>query len=102
MIIAIIVILGILWLLGLLPIVGISIPNVILFVINNHPVTLWEILIFLVIGWAIGILPRHLQAVASVLFLFWILSVLGILAIAGFSHIIVLAIIIGLIISIFL
>jgi hypothetical protein len=102
MIIAIVIILAILWFLGYAPISGISIPNLVLFSINNHPVTLWNILILLVIGWAIGILPRPLQAVASILLLFWVLSVLGIFAIVGLSSIIVLVIIIGLIISIFL
>src|SRR5205823_562383 len=102
MIIAIIIILIILWFFGYVPISGISIPNLILFTINNHPVTLWEILILLVVGWAIGILPRPLQAIGSILLILWVLSVLGILAIAGLSHIIVLVIIVGLILSIFL
>lgn len=102
MLIAIIIILSILWFLGYAPLSGISIPNIALFSINNHLVTLWEILILLVIGWAIGILPRPLQAVASVLLVLWILSVLGILAIAGLPNLIVLVIIVGLIVSIFL
>lgn len=102
MLIAIVIILAILWLLGYAPISGISIPNVVLFTINNHPITLWEILILAVIGWAIGILPRPLQAVAGVLLLLWILSVLGIFGIAGLPSIIVLVIIVGLIVSIFL
>jgi len=100
MIIAIVIILAILWLLGYFPISGISIPNLVLFSINNHPITLWNILILAVVGWAIGILPRPFQAIASVLLLLWILSVLGIL-IAGFSNIIVLVIIVALIVSIF-
>lgn len=101
MLVAIVIILIILWFLGYVPISGISIPNPDLFIINNHPVTLWEILILLVIGWAIGILPRPFQAVASALLLLWVLSALGILAIAGLSNIIVLVIIVALIISIF-
>ena len=102
MLIAIVIILAILWFLGYAPISGISIPNLVLFSINNHPITLWNILILVVVGWAISILPRPFQAVASILLLLWILSVLGILAIAGLSSIIVLVIIIGLIASIFL
>jgi hypothetical protein len=102
MIIAIVILLAILWFLGYIPVSGISIPNLVLFTINNHPITLWNILILLVVGWAIGILPRPFQAVASVLLLLWILSVLGILAIAGLSSIIVLVIIVALIASIFL
>ena len=102
MILAIVVILAILWFLGYAPVSGISIPNFVLVTINNHPVTLWEVLILIVIGWAIGILPRPFQAVASVLLLLWILSVLGIFAIVGLSSIIVLVIIVALIASIFL
>jgi hypothetical protein len=102
MIIAIVVVLAILWFLGYAPISGISIPNFVLVTINNHPVTLWEILILLVVGWAIGILPRPFQAVASILLLLWILSVLGIFAIGGLPGIIVLIIIVALIASIFL
>lgn len=101
MLIAIIIILAILWFLGYAPISGISIPNFVLFNINNHPVTLWEVLILAVIGWAIGILPRPFQAVAGVLLFLWILSVLGIFAISGVSSIIVLLIIAALVVSFF-
>jgi hypothetical protein len=94
--------LAILWFLGYAPISGISIPNFVLFTINNHQITLWEVLILLVVSWAIGILPRPFQAVAGILLLLWILSALGILAIAGLSSVIVLVIIVGLIISIFI
>ena len=102
MLVTIIIILVVLWFLGYAPLSGLSIPNFVLFTINGHLVTLWEILILLVIGWAIGILPDPLQKIAGVLLLLWILSVLGIFAIAGLSNIIVLVIIIGLIISVFL
>ncbi|MDP3973915.1 MAG: hypothetical protein Q8P92_03720 [Candidatus Daviesbacteria bacterium] len=102
MLAAIVIILAILWILGYAPLSGISIPNIILFTINNHPVTLWEILIMAVIVWAIGILPGPFQAIAGILLLLWILSVLGILAISGLSNIIILVIILGLVISIFL
>lgn len=101
MLVAIVIILIVLWFLGYAPISGISIPNMVLFSINNHPITLWNILILLVIGWAIGILPRPLQAIASVLLLLWILSVLGILAIAGLPSIIVILIIVALVVSLF-
>ena len=102
MLIAIVIILITLWFFNYIPFSGFSIPDVTLFTVNNHLVTLWEILILIVVGWAIGILPRPLQAIASILLVLWVLSVLGIFAIAGLSNIIVLVIIIGLIISIFL
>ncbi|RJQ36058.1 hypothetical protein C4559_05650 [Candidatus Microgenomates bacterium] len=102
MLIAIVVILIILWVLGYAPISGISVPNIVLITINNHPVTLWEILILIVVGWVISILPRPFQAVGSILLVLWILSVLGIIAIAGLPNIIILVIIVGIIVSIFL
>lgn len=102
MLVTIVLILIVLWFFGYVPISGISIPDFVLFTINNHPVTLWEILILMVIGWAIGILPRPFQTIASILLLLWVLSTLGIFAIAGLPNIIVLVIIVGLIISIFL
>ena len=101
MLVAIVVILIVLWFLRYMPITGISIPNYVLFAINGHSITLWEVLILLVVAWAIGILPRPLQVVASVLLLLWILSVLGIFALAGLPNIIVLIIIIALVVSIF-
>lgn len=102
MLIAIVTILIILWFLGYTPLLGITIPNLVLFTINNHPITLWEILILAVIGWAIGLLPRTFQTIASVLLLLWVLSILGILAIGGLSNLIVLVIIVAIIISLFL
>lgn len=102
MVIAIVIILIILWFLGYAPISSINVPDIVLFTINNHQVTLWEILILAVVAWAIGILPRPLQAIASILLLLWVLSSLGILAIAGLASIIVPVIIVLLIISIIL
>lgn len=101
MLVAIVIILVVLWFLGYMPVSGLTLPNPSLFIINNHAVSLWELLILLVVIWAIGVLPRPLQVIASVLLILWVLSVLGIFAIAGLPNIIVLIIIIGLVISIF-
>lgn len=95
MLIAILLILVVLWFFGYMPLGGINIPNVTLFSVNNHPITLWNVLILLVVGWAISILPRPFREIASVLLLFWVLSVIGILAIAGLSNILIIAIILG-------
>ena len=95
MLIAILLILVVLWFFGYMPLGGINVPNVVLFSVNNHPITLWNVLILLVVGWAISILPRPFREIASVLLLLWVLSVVGILAIAGLSNILVIAIILG-------
>lgn len=95
MLIAILIILIVLWFFGYMPLGGINVPNVVLFSINNHPITLWNVLILLAVGWAISILPKPFREIASVLLLFWVLSVIGILAIAGLSNILIIAIILG-------
>jgi len=94
MLTVLLVLLIIFWLLG------INIPNVILFSLNGHPITLWNILMLIVICWLLGILPSPIREIAGVLLILWILSLLGIIAIAGLSNILVIALIIGLVIFI--
>lgn len=103
MIAALIVILAVLWFFGYVHIGGINLPDFVLFTINGHEVTLWNLLILIVVTTAIGILPGPFRIVAGVLLVLWILSVLGIISIAGIglSSILVFAIIVGLIFSLF-
>lgn len=98
MVFAIIIILLILWFLGYLHIPA-GLPHLMLFNIHGHPVTVFDLLILLVVAWAIGILPRPFRQIAGVLLLLWILAVIGIIALGGLSSLLVLAIIIGLVIS---
>ncbi|HSX08740.1 MAG TPA: hypothetical protein VLF93_01145 [Candidatus Saccharimonadales bacterium] len=100
MLTGLLIILIILWFLGYIQISGLSIPDTTLFAINSHPITLWNILTLLVIAAIIGILPNPFRAIASVFLILWILSVLGILAFAGLSSLLIIAIIVGLIIYI--
>lgn len=81
-----------LWLFGYLQVPLFSAP---FFSMGSQSITLNDILVFFVILWLIGILPAPFREIASVLFLLWILSALGIIAIAGFSTIVLLAIIFG-------
>lgn len=101
MLLAIIIILIVLWFLGYNPFSWITVPDITLFTFNNRPITLWSILIFLVIGAAIGILPSPLRQIASVLLALWVLSILGVISIAGLPSLIVIAVIAGLIFSLF-
>lgn len=97
----VIIILLILYFFGYIQIPGLSIPNPLLFSFNGHDITLTTLLIFLVILWAIGVLPSPLRQIAMVLVVLWLLSIVGIIAIAGLSHVFIAAILIGLIISLF-
>lgn len=101
MVLALVVILIVLWLLGYISIPGILIPNITLFSVNGYPVTLWNVLIFMVVAWLIGILPRPFREIAGVILLLWILSLFGILGIPHISSVLVIAIIIGALISLF-
>jgi hypothetical protein len=97
----ILVLLVILWFLGYIHL-GINIPDIRLLVINGHAITLVNLLIFLLILWAIGILPSPFRQIAGVLVVLWVLSILGFIAIAGLSNLLVIAIIVGIVASLFM
>lgn len=103
MITALILVLIVLWFLGYVRLDGLTIPDIVLFSINGQPITLWSVLILIIVAWAIGILPSPFREIAGVLLILWVLSVLGILAIGGLAlaNILVVAIIVGLIASLF-
>jgi hypothetical protein len=89
---AILVTLFLLWLLGYGPF---TVLHLILFRFNGWTVTIWDLLIFLVFIWLVGSLPSPFRQIAVVFILIWILSLLGIIAIAGLSNILIIAIIVG-------
>lgn len=101
MITLLLVILIILWFLGYIHIDGLTIPDFNLFTINGHDITFINLLTFLVISALVGVLPSPLRQIAGVLLILWVLSVLGILAFAGLSSLLVIAIILGLIAYVF-
>jgi hypothetical protein len=101
LLVALLVLLIILWFLGYVHVPIFTVPDIPLFVINGHTVTLVEVLIFLVILTAAGILPTPFRQIGFVALVLWLLSTLGILAITGLSSILVIAIIVGLVASLF-
>jgi len=94
-------ILIILFLTGNLHINGFNLPHIVLFQINGQSITLVNVLIFVLILWALGILPSPFREIAAVLFILWLLTIFGILAVAGLSNLIIIAIIVGIVFSIF-
>lgn len=97
----ILVILLILWLFGFVSIPWLVIHNTVLFRVLGHNVTLWELLMFIVIAWALESIPSPLRQIGFVLLLLWLLSILGIVVIAGLSNLLVVALIIGIALAIF-
>ncbi|HTK03708.1 MAG TPA: hypothetical protein VL401_03005 [Alphaproteobacteria bacterium] len=92
MLVAILLVLVLFWLLGYGPF---QVLHLILLKFNGLAITLWDILIFLALIWLIGSLPSPFRQIAVVFILIWILSLLGVIAVAGLSSILVIAIIIG-------
>lgn len=103
MITALVIILILLWFLGYVRVDGLNLPDTTLFSINNLPITLWDLLILLVVAWAISIIPTPFRQIAGIILILWILSVLGVIALAGINlaSIFVIAMILGLIVSLF-
>lgn len=98
MITALLLALIVLWLLGYLTIP--FIPNMYLFTINAHQITLLNVLTFLVLLWVVGILPTPFREISFVLLILWVLSVLGIIGIIGLPSIILIAVIAGIVVYI--
>jgi hypothetical protein len=90
----IILLLIFLWFLGYGPVTGLQVP---LFTLSRMSISLWDIIIFAVIVWLIGILPSPFRQIAGVFFILWILSVMGIIALAGSASMLLIAIIVGLV-----
>lgn len=98
---ALLLLLILFWLFAYTPLfsqfLGTNIPNFFFF---GRTFTLWDIVLLLLIAWAIGILPTPLRQIAGVILILWLLSVLGIFALfPGSSSILVLIIIAGVFLS---
>jgi hypothetical protein len=92
---ALLVLLIVLWFLGYIHVSGIHIPDLTLFTINGQAITFVKLLIALVIMAVIGALPTPLREIAMILFVLWILATLGIIAVTGLSNILIIALIVG-------
>ncbi len=101
MVAVLILILLALWFLGYVNVGSINLPDIVLFTLNGQEISLWDILILFVVIWAIGVLPSPLRQIAGVALVLWILATLGIIALAGLPSLIIIALIVGLVFSMF-
>lgn len=90
-----------LWFLGIVQINSFTIPHIKLFTLNGHVITLVNVLIFFAILWLTELLPSPFRQVAFVLLILYALSLLGFIVIAGFSNLIIVAVIVGVILALF-
>lgn len=93
----IVLLIVLLWFFGYVTIPGLVIPQIPLFSINGHLVTLWEILLLLVIASTVGMLPSPFNEFAIILIILWVASTLGFVAIAGLSNLLLVTIVVGLV-----
>lgn len=96
MLVAILLLLIVFWFLGYGPLDALAFP---LFEIRGQIVDLWDLLIFFVILWLIGALPTPLRQIAAIGLGLWLLSLFGFIAIAGMANTVLIAIILGTVLS---
>jgi hypothetical protein len=103
MLIALLIALVALWILGYIHIPVLNAINFDIITIFNRTITVVDVLMFLVIVWLIGLLPNPFKQIAGVLFILWLLSLFGIITIAGISlsQLLIVGLIVGLAIYIF-
>lgn len=92
MLIAILLVLILFWFLGYGPLETLRFPLIKFF---GRTINLWDILIVIAIIALIDILPRPAREVAVVVFIIWLLSLFGVIVVAGLSNILLIAIIVG-------
>lgn len=97
MIIAVLVFLVLLFALGYVDINSLPLINTTLITIFGRTITIYDLLVFLLMIWVVDLLPRPFRELAGVVLILWLLSFFGIVAIAGLSNILVLALIVGII-----
>jgi hypothetical protein len=101
MVIPILIILLVLWIIGIIKIPWLTLHNSVLFTVLGHRVTIWELLLMIVLIWGVEQLPTPLREIAVVIVLLWVLSLFGLVVINGLTNLVILAVIIGLVLTFF-
>ncbi|KKU92174.1 MAG: hypothetical protein UY21_C0004G0009 [Microgenomates group bacterium GW2011_GWA1_48_10] len=91
------IVLAVLYFLGYIHLPALPVADRVLFHLFRRPITLYDILVFAIILALIDLLPSPFQEIAAVLLLLWLLSFFGVITIFGFSNVVVLVVIFGLI-----
>jgi hypothetical protein len=101
MLLILVVVLVVLWSVRYLDIPNLALPDMPLFSLSGHVVTLVEAVIFLVVVAALGVLPTPLRQIGFAVVLVWLLATFGLVAIAGLASLMVLAMIVALLAAFF-
>lgn len=94
-----IAIIVVLWLLGIIRIPWLMMPDFPSFNILGFDLTIQKLIIIAILVWIASSLGGPFRQIIWVLVLLWILSALGIIAISGLGNLLVIGIVIGLVLS---
>ena len=94
------VLLILLWLTGNVSFSILTPLSIVLFYINGRPITLGNIIALFILVWVLGFLPSPLRQIAMILIVLWLLSLAGILVIAGTSGLLLTLLIVGILLHV--
>lgn len=89
-----------LWLLGVIKIPWLTMPNFPVFSILGYSLTIQRLLIILIVIWLAMSLGSPFRQMLWVFFILWLLSTLSVISIGGMGVMIVVSIVVGLILSV--
>lgn len=77
------------------------IRDISLFNLFGQTISLYDLVVFLIILWIVDLLPWPFRGLATVILVLWLLTFFGIIAISGFSNILLIALVVGMVAYIF-
>ena len=90
----------VLWLLGIIRIPWLSMPHFPVFSIMGFSVTIERILIFLIVLWLATSMGSPFRQILWAFVILWLLSILGLVVIGNMTMLVVIAVVVGLVLSI--
>lgn len=89
-----------LWLLGIVNIPWLTMPNFPVFSILGYSLTIQRLLIIIIVVWLAMSIGSPFRQMIWVFFILWLLSTLGIITIGGMGLMIIVSVVVGLVLSI--
>jgi hypothetical protein len=96
---ALIAVVVVLWLLGIIQIPWLTLPRIPVFMVFGTTITLTRLLILALIIWLAMSLGSPFRQIVWAFVILWLLSVFGLISIGSMSTLIIIAIVVGLILS---
>lgn len=101
MITAVLIFLILLVVLGYIDFPSFPVRDMSLFDLFGKTISLYDLVVFLIILWIIDLLPWPFRGLATVILVLWLLTFFGIIAVTGFSNILLIALVLGIVAYLF-